>query len=287
MPNHIRPRRSMLYVPGDKPRAIEKARGLPCDGIILDLEDAVAPEAKDFARQMVAEAIAAGGFGSRELILRVSSAGCAEDFALAETLALDGVLIPKAEDAEVVRDVATATRHPLWCMIETPLGVLRALEIASASDRLAGFVAGTNDLTKELRARHVPDRAPLITSLSLILLAARARGLAAIDGVHLGLDDLAGLEASCRQGVETGFDGKTLVHPGQVGIANRVFGPSADEVAKAQEIVAAWDAARAEGKGVARIGGAMVEQLHVDEALRVIAMAEAIAPPPPGEGDRA
>jgi citrate lyase subunit beta / citryl-CoA lyase len=286
MPNHIRPRRSMLYVPGDKPRAIEKARGLPCDGIIIDLEDAVAPEAKNFARQTVAKAVAAGGFGARELILRVSSADCAEDFALAETLALDGVLIPKAENPDVVREVAAKVRHPIWCMIETPLGVLRALEIASASDRLAGFVAGTNDLTKELRARHVPDRAPLMTSLSLILLAARARGLAAIDGVHLELDDPAGFEASCRQGVELGFDGKTVVHPSQVEAANRVFGPSADEVAKAREIVLAWEAARAEGRGVARIGGAMVEQLHVDEALRVIAMAEAIAPPPAGEGDR-
>jgi citrate lyase subunit beta / citryl-CoA lyase len=277
----------MLYVPGDKPRAIEKARTLPCDGIIFDLEDAVAPEAKDFARQTVAEAVRAGGFGRRELILRVSSADCAEDFALAETLPIDGVLLPKIEDAEEVRNVATATCQPLWCMIETPLGVLRALEIASASDRLAGFVAGTNDLTKELRARHVPDRAPLLTSLSLILLAARARRLAAIDGVHLGLDDLAGFEASCRQGVELGFDGKTVVHPSQVEAANRVFGPSDEEVAKAREIVAAWEQARAEGKGVARVGGAMVEQLHVDEALRVIAMAEAIAPPPPGEGDRA
>jgi citrate lyase subunit beta / citryl-CoA lyase len=277
----------MLYVPGDKPRAIEKARTLPCDAIIFDLEDAVAPEAKDIARQTVAEAVEAGGFGRRELILRVSSTDCAEDFALAETLPIDGVLLPKIEDAEEVRNVATATRQPLWCMIETPLGVLRALEIASASDRLAGFVAGTNDLTKELRARHVPDRAPLLTSLSLILLAARARGLAAIDGVHLELDDLAGFEASCMQGVELGFDGKTVVHPSQVEAANRLFGPSDEEVAKAREIVAAWEQARAEGKGVARVGGAMVEQLHVDEALRVIAMAEAIAPPPPGEGDRA
>jgi citrate lyase subunit beta / citryl-CoA lyase len=276
MPNHIRPRRSMLYVPGDKPRAIDKARALPCDGIIFDLEDAVAPEAKDFARQTVGEAVEAGGFGGRELILRVSSADCAEDFELAETLALDGVLVPKAEDPDVVRDVATVTRHPIWCMIETPLGVLRALEIASASKRLAGFVAGTNDLAKELRARHVPDRAPLLTSLSLILLAARARELAAIDGVHLGLDDLAGFEASCRQGVELGFDGKTVVHPSQVEAANRVFGPSDEEVAKARQIILAWEAARAEGKGVARIGGMMVEQLHVDEALRVIAVAEAI-----------
>ena len=266
----------MLYVPGDKPRALEKARTLPCDGIIFDLEDAVAPEAKGVARQTVADAVAAGGYGDRELILRVSSADCAEDFALAERLMLGGVLIPKVEDPEIVHQAAAKTRHPIWCMIETPLGVLRALEIAGASDRLAGFVAGTNDLTKELRARHVPDRTPLITSLSLMLLAARAHGLAAIDGVHLGLDDLAGFEASCRQGVELGFDGKTVVHPSTIDIANRVFGPAPEDVARAREIVAAWEQARAEGKGVARIGGAMVEQLHVDEAERLIALAEAI-----------
>jgi citrate lyase subunit beta/citryl-CoA lyase len=263
----------MLYVPGDKPRALEKARTLPCDGIILDLEDAVAPENKATARTAIVEALAAD-YGGRELILRVSSADCAEDFALAETLPIQGVLLPKVEDAEVVRAVAAQTRHPVWCMIETPLGVLRAPEIAAAG--AAGFVAGTNDLTKELRARHTPDRTPLLTSLSLILLAARARGLAALDGVHLGLDDLAGFEASCRQGVALGFDGKTLVHPSTIEIANRVFGPSDEEVAQARQIVLAWDTARAEGKGVARIGGAMVEQLHVDEALRTIALAEAV-----------
>jgi citrate lyase subunit beta / citryl-CoA lyase len=276
----------MLYVPGDKPRAIEKARTLPCDGIIFDLEDAVAPEAKDIARTCVADALKAD-FGGRELILRVSAIDCAIDFALAERLPIHGVLIPKVDSPAMVRAASARTKHPIWCMIETPLGVQRAAEIAGASERLAGFVAGTNDLTKELRARHVPDRAPLLTSLSLMLLAARAQGLAAIDGVHLGLDDLAGFEASCRQGVELGFDGKTVVHPSQVEAANRVFGPSEEEVAKARQIVLAWGAARAEGKGVARIGGAMVEQLHVDEALRVIAVAEAIAPPPPGEGDRA
>jgi citrate lyase subunit beta / citryl-CoA lyase len=175
-----------------------------------------------------------------------------------------------------VRRAAAATGKPVWCMIETPLGVLRAADIARSSDRLAGFVAGTNDLNKELRARHVPDRTPLLTSLSLMLLAARAHGLAALDGVHLDLDDLAGFEASCRQGVQLGFDGKTLVHPNSIDIANRVFGPDPDEVARARQIVLAWAAARAEGKGVARIGGAMVEQLHVDEAERLIALAEAI-----------
>jgi citrate lyase subunit beta/citryl-CoA lyase len=270
----------MLYVPGDKPRALEKARTLPCDAIMFDLEDAVAPEAKDRARAAVAEAVRAGGYGRRELILRVNgvaSEWAEGDLKLAAELPVDGVLIPKVEDEGAVRHVeALVPDKALWCMIETPLGVLRALDIAGASERLAGFVAGTNDLTKELRARHTPDRAPLITSLSLIVLAARAQGLAAIDGVHLGLDDPEGFEAACRQGVELGFDGKTVVHPSTIEAANRIFGPDPREVAKAREIVAAWAAARTEGKGVARIGGAMVEQLHVDEAQRLIEMAEAI-----------
>ena len=271
----------MLYVPGDKPRPIEKARTLPCDGIILDLEDAVAPEAKETARRAIAEAVRAGGYGERELILRVNGVASdwiEDDLRLAAALPIDGVLIPKVEDESAVRHVeALVPDKSLWCMIETPLGVLRALEIGGASDRLAGFVAGTNDLAKELRARHVPDRAPLLTSLSLILLAARAHGLAAIDGVHLGLDDLEGFEAACRQGVELGFDGKTVVHPSTIEAANRIFGPDPEAVAKAREIVAAWAAARAEGKGVARIGGAMVEQLHVDEAQRLIDLADQIS----------
>jgi citrate lyase subunit beta/citryl-CoA lyase len=265
----------MLYVPGDKPRALEKARTLPCDGVIIDLEDAVAPERKIAAREAIAEALQ-HDYGQRELILRVSAIDCAPDFVLAERLPIHGVLIPKVESPAVVRAASARTRHPIWCMIETPLGVLRASDIAGSSDRLAGFVAGTNDLTKELRARHVADRTPLLTSLSLMLLAARAHGLAAIDGVHLGLDDLAGFEASCRQGVDLGFDGKTLVHPSTIDIANRVFGPAPEEVAKAREIVAAWEQARSEGKGVARIGDAMVEQLHVDEAIRLIELALAI-----------
>lgn len=281
MQKHIRPRRSMLYVPGDKVRALEKVRSLPCDSVIFDLEDAVAPEAKAMARDTIAAAVRAGGYGHRELILRVNGMGSEwveDDLALADSLSIDGVLIPKVEGESVVSHVeARVADKAIWCMIETPLGVLRALEIAGASDRLAGFVTGTNDLAKELRARHTPDRTPLITSLSLILLTARARGLVAIDGVHLNLDDPEGFAAACRQGVDMGFDGKTLVHPNTIGAANSIFGPSPEEIATARAMVAAWAPARAEGKGVARIGGAMVEQLHVDQAERVIALADAIA----------
>lgn len=266
----------MLYVPGDKPRALEKARALPVDGVIIDLEDAVAPDAKNEARKIVAAAVTGGDWGWRELILRVSDAGCAADFALAESLPIDGVLLPKVERPETVANAAAATRHALWCMIETPLGVLRAAEIAGCHPRLAGLVAGTNDLAKDLHARHVPDRTPLLTALSLILLAARGYGIAALDGVHLELDDLEALEKACRQGVELGFDGKTLVHPNSVDIANRVFGPDAEAVGAARATVAAWAQARAAGKGVARIDGRMVEQLHVDQAQRLIDLADAI-----------
>jgi len=276
MTTAIRPRRSMLYVPGDKPRALEKARTLPCDAIIFDLEDAVAPENKARARGAIAEAVQGGGYGSRELILRVSTADNADDLALAKALPVDGVLLPKVETPVVVVQVAERCPHPIWCMIETPLGVLRAAEIAAASDRLAGFIAGTNDLTKDLRARHTPDRAPLLTALSLMVLAARAYGLAVIDGVHLDLEDLAGFEAACRQGVELGFDGKSLVHPNSISAANRIFGPAPEEIAQARRIVAGWAEARAQGLGVVRIDGAMVEQLHVDAANRLLALAEAI-----------
>lgn len=276
MPAASRPRRSMLYVPGDKPRALDKARGLAADALILDLEDAVAPERKTAAREAVAAAVGAGGYGPRELILRLSAADAAEDHALAEALPLDGVLLPKVESAATVAAAAARTRHALWCMIETPLGVLRAAEIAAASPRLAGFVAGTNDLAKDLRARHTPDRAPLLPSLALILLAARAHGLAAIDGVHNRLDDPEGFEAACVQAADMGFDGKSSVHPATIEPANRLFAPSDVAVTEAQAIVDAWAAARAQGLGVARVGGAMVEQLHVDEARRVLALAAAV-----------
>lgn len=269
----------MLYIPGDKARALEKARGLDADALIFDLEDAVAPENKAVARETIANAVKAGGYGHRELILRVGGHDVAEDFALAEALDLDGVLLPKVERPETVHTAAARTRHPIWCMIETPQGVLRAADIA-ATPRVAGFVAGTNDLAKDLHARHVPGRAPLYTALALIVLAARAYGIAAIDGIHLDLDDLEGFEAACRQGVELGFDGKSLVHPNSIEPANRLFAPDAAEVAEAREMVTAWEAARAEGKGVARIGGKMVEQLHVDQAQRLLALSDAIAARP-------
>jgi len=277
MTKTIRPRRSMLYIPGDKPRALEKAKTLDCDAVIFDLEDAVAAENKARARDGIAEAVRAGGYGGRELILRVSSVECAEDFALASALPIDGVLLPKVESAATAAEASARTPHAIWCMIETPLGVLRAGEIAGSSGRLAGFVAGTNDLTKDLRARHTPDRMPLLASLSLMVLAARAYGLAVIDGVHLDLDDAEGFAAACRQGIELGFDGKSLVHPNSIEPANRIFGPSPDEVARARAMVSAWEDARAQGLGVARIDGAMVEQLHVDQASRLIALADAIA----------
>ena len=277
MPNPIRPRRSMLYVPGDKPRALDKARTLPCDAIIFDLEDAVAPENKAAARAAVAAALADGGYGPRELILRVGGIDVAEDFALARALPLDGVLLSKVDAPDTVRAAADRTPHPIWCMIETPLGVLRAEPIAAASSRLAGFVVGTNDLAKDLRATPDAARSQLATALALVLLAARAHGIAAIDGVHLRLDDADGFEAACRQGRALGFDGKSLVHPSTIEAANRGFAPDEAEIDRARRLVAAWEVARAEGKGVARVDGAMVEQLHVDEASRLLALADAIA----------
>ena len=276
MRSQPRPRRSVLYVPGDKPRALEKARSLPVDGIIFDLEDAVAPANKGAARTAISEALQNGGYAHRELIIRVGALDAADDFALAEVLDIDGILLPKVERPEQLLAATARTRHPIWCMIETPLGILHASEIARASDRLLGLVAGTNDLTKELRSRHTPDRAPLLTSLSLLLLAARAHGLAALDGVHIGLDDARGFEAACRQAADLGFDGKTLVHPSTIETANRLFAPDPDEIARARQLVAAWKGAREQGLGVARVDGMMVEQLHVDEAERLLALAEAI-----------
>ena len=277
MTQTIRPRRSMLYVPGDKPRALEKAKTLACDAIIFDLEDAVAPENKARARDAIADAVHGGGYGAHELILRIGAADSPDDLALAGALPLNGVLLPKVESPATIAEVATRCPLPIWCMIETPLGVLRAAEIAAASNRLAGFVAGTNDLTKHLRARHTPARTPLLSALSLMVLAARACELAVIDGVHLDLDDPAGFEAVCRQGVELGFDGKSLVHPTTIDTANRIFGPVPDEITRARRMVAAWAQTRAQGLGVMRFDGMMVEQLHVEEANRLIALADAIA----------
>jgi citrate lyase subunit beta/citryl-CoA lyase len=283
----IRPRRSLLFMPGSNPRALEKARELSADGLIFDLEDAVAPEAKGAARRLVGAAVSAGGYGARELVLRVNpldSEWGEDDLAAAAGMAADAVLLPKVESAAVVHrtverlDALGAPPDlPVWCMLETPRGIIAATEIAAASPRVAALVMGTSDLTKELRARSTPDRLPLHTALGLVVLAARAHGLTALDGVHLDLADEAGLAAACRQGRDFGFDGKTLIHPKQIDVANAAFGPSADELEHARRTIAAYGEARAAGQGIVVMDGRLVENLHVEEARRVVALAAAIA----------
>ena len=287
MNGNLRPRRSALYVPASNARALQKARTLPADVLLLDLEDAVAPAAKEEARRQAVAALAEGGFGHREVVLRVNGAGTpwgAADLAAAARSGADAVLLPKVEGAEAVRDaeraLVAAGAPPelrLWCMIETPRGVLGAAAIAAASPRLACLVAGTSDLVKELGARPTPGRAEVLTSLQLLVLAARAEGLCALDGVQLDLADEAGLESACRQGRDLGFDGKTLVHPGQLAAANRLFAPDAAEVEEARRVVAAHAEAEARGQGVAVLDGRVVEALHVAAARRRLALAEAIA----------
>ena len=281
------PRRSVLFLPGSNPRALEKARGLPADGLIFDLEDAVAPEAKEAARTGIAAALSAGGYAPRELVLRVNPLDTAwghADLACAATLPIDAVLLPKVEAAERVRltgDLLDSFGAPpelaVWCMIETPRGVLAAAEIAGADPRIGALVLGTSDLSKDLHVRETRDRLPLLTGLGLVLLAARAHGRAVLDGVHLDLADAEGFAAACRQGRELGFDGKTLIHPQQIEAANDAFSPTSDEIARARRLIAAYTGASAAGKGAIRVEGRLVEALHVEEARRVLALAEAIA----------
>jgi citrate lyase subunit beta / citryl-CoA lyase len=280
-----RPRRSALYVPGANARALEKARGLGADVVIVDLEDAVAPARKDAARGQALAALAAEGWRA-ERVLRVNGAGtpwCADDLAAAARAPADAVCLPKAESPEAVRAADEALARAgapaslaLWAMIETPRGVLAVREIAQATPRLACLVAGTSDLVKDLRAVHTPGRAEVLTSLSLVLLAARAGGLAALDGVFLDLADGAGFEASCRQGRDLGFDGKTLIHPSQLEPANRIFAPTAEELEAARRIVAAHADAERAGLGVTVVDGRLVEALHVAGAERLLRLAEAI-----------
>ena len=282
----VRPRRSVLYVPGSNARALEKARSLPADGLILDLEDAVAPGAKEEARAQVLSALGRG-YGRREVALRVNGPGTPwheADLAAAARSGADAVCLPKVEDAVAVeaaeRSLAAAgapEELALWCMIETPRGVLRAAEIAAASPRLACLVAGTADLAKDLGARPTPGRLEVMASLQLVLLAARAQGLAALDGVELDLHDDAAFEAACRQGRDLGFDGKTLVHPRTIEAANRIFAPTGEELAQARRVAAAHAAAAARGVGVVVVDGKLVEGLHVSAAERLLALAEAIA----------
>ncbi len=276
----------MLYMPGSNARALEKAKTLAADALILDLEDAVAPDAKEEARERVCEAVRQGGYGRRETLVRVNGLGTPwgySDIARAATSGADAVLIPKVESADTVRQVETILGSEgapddlaIWCMMETPRGILKAEEVALASRRMAGFVMGTSDLVKDLHAAHTEQRLPLLVSLGQCLLVARAHGLAIVDGVHLDLEDMEGFEAACRQGVEMGFDGKTLIHPRTVEPANRVFAPSDDDVAWARRVMEAHEAARKEGQGVVVVDGKLVENLHVANAERIVALHEAI-----------
>ncbi len=282
-----RPRRSMLYMPGSNTRALEKARGLPADALILDLEDAVAPDAKTEARQNIVSALTEGGYGQRELVVRVNgldSPWGQDDIAAIAPTAAHAILIPKVESAEMVREVerlmvgaGASETMGIMCMMETPLGILRAEEIAGASPRLSCLVMGTSDLVKDLNAKHTSERSPVLTSLSLCVLAARAHGLAVVDGVHLDLNDAEGFEAQCRQGRELGMDGKTLIHPKTVAAANAAFGPSESDVAQAKRIIEAHAEATRAGKGVVVLDGKLIENLHVEDAQRTVALAASIA----------
>jgi len=283
----IRPRRSLLYVPGSNPRALDKARTLDADGLILDLEDAVAPDAKVAARERVVAAVRAGGWGPREVLVRANAADTpwgADDLAALAGSGADGVVLSKVERPETVKAAEatlTAAGAPkdlmLWCMIETPLGVLNSAAVAGSSARLAGLILGTSDLAKDLRAAHEPGRQPLLTALGLCLLAGRAYGLAVIDGVHLDLEDEAGFAESCRQGAALGFDGKSLIHPKTLAAANAAFAPSMEAVETALRVIAAHAVALAAGQGVTVVDGRLVEALHVSDAERVVAMHRAIA----------
>jgi citrate lyase subunit beta/citryl-CoA lyase len=279
----IRARRSVLYLPGANQRALAKAKTVPADSLILDLEDAVAPDAKPSARERVCTAVQSGEYGSRELTIRVNALGTLwhdDDLRAAAAAGPAAVVVPKvgsAADVHAIERALEAGDAPettmIWAMVETPAAMFAAQSIAGASARLTVLVMGTNDLAKELHAEHVPGRAPLLAGLGLALLAARAEGKMILDGVYNDVKDLPGFEAECRQGREFGFDGKTLIHPGQVEPCNRLFSPTPEQIAESEAILAAWEAAVAEGRGVATVNGRMIENLHVDTARRILAQA--------------
>jgi len=284
----FRPRRSCLYVPGANARAMEKAKSLPADAVILDLEDAVAPDAKAGARDAVLHAVGDRAYGAREVVIRVNALETEwgrDDLNMAVSAGVDAVLVPKITRGKDVRainrflnDAGASPELGLWVMIETPLAVLNIKKIAKASakTRLSGFVMGTNDLAKELNAEPTPDRLAFLLSLSAALAAARAYGLAVIDGVYNDINNDAGLLAECRQGRVLGFDGKSLIHPAQIETANRAFSPSEAELSHARDVVEAFARPENRGKGVISLKGQMVELLHLQQAERVIAIADAI-----------
>ncbi len=272
--------RSVLYMPGANLRALEKARGIPADGLILDLEDAVAPTAKAEARDRVCSAVADGGYGTRLVAIRINGIGTEwhdADLKAAARVGPDGILVPKLNSVAEVRQLERALslagapeRTRLWAMLETPTAVMNARDISACSGRLAVFVMGTNDLANELLAQPGGDRQSLLTSLSLCVLGARAAGKIILDGVYNDLVDSLGLEAECRQGRQLGFDGKTLIHPGQVEICNRVFSPSPEEVDHARRVIKAFEEAASRGSGVATVDGRLIENLHVAHARSVL-----------------
>jgi citrate lyase subunit beta/citryl-CoA lyase len=279
-----RPRRSALYLPASNVRAIEKARTLPCDVVILDLEDSVAPEAKVAARPLAVEAVRKGGFGARELVIRVNGLDTpwgAADLAAVGDIGADAVLVPKVASPEDLKAYAQAVGGTtrLWAMVETCAAIfaLDALGRASAAVRAETWVIGANDLVKEMRCRPGADRAPLVPALALAVMAARAHGLTILDGVYNDIPDLDGLARECAQGADLGFDGKTLIHPTHLESANRAFAPDAEAVAWARTVAQAFDSPENAEKGVLKVEGRMVERLHLDQARRLIAVAEAIA----------
>jgi len=279
----MRPRRSVLYMPGANERALEKAKTLPADALILDLEDAVAPDAKVAARARVCAAATSGEYGRREVTIRVNSLGTpwhADDLRAVAKAAPAAVVVPKVDSADEVRAIERALGDSdtrIWAMIETPRAVLDCERIAAASERLTALVLGTNDLAKEMLAELTPGRAPLLGPLSMCVLAARATGRVILDGVYNDVRDAEGFEAECRQGREFGFDGKTLIHPSQLEPCNRVFAPSAEDVERSRAVIEAFEAAEREGRGVATVDGRMIESLHVENARRTLALAEAVA----------
>jgi citrate lyase subunit beta / citryl-CoA lyase len=281
----IRPRRSVLYMPGSNARALEKARTLPADALILDLEDAVAPDAKDLAREQVCAAVTARGFGKREIIIRINALTTAwgqADLDAAMAAQPDAILVPKISAPGELQAIdakmkSAASGIALWAMVETPLAILNIGAIAGAGGRLSCFVMGTNDLIKEVRGNHTKDRMNLAAALGLSVAAARAYSLAIIDGVFNDIQDTDGFAAICAQGRSFGFDGKTLIHPTQVEPCNAIFAPSPEEVDAARKIIAAFDLPENKGKGAIKLDGRMVELLHAEIARRTVALCDAIA----------
>lgn len=286
----IRPRRSVLYMPGSNARAIEKARTLPADAVILDLEDSVAPDAKAAARRQVMDAVSAGGFGAREVIVRINGLDTQwwlDDLNAVGKAKPDAVLVPKVsssnhlEDvAERLVDISADQKIRVWAMMETPLAMLNVRDIAAAASdvetRLAAFVMGTNDLAKDTRAKIAPGRAAMLPWLMNCVAAARAFGLDILDGVYNDLADAEGFARECAEGRDMGFDGKTLIHPNQIGPCNAAFSPGAEELAQAKKIIAAFDLPENRDKGVVQLDGRMIERMHADMARRTVAIAQAI-----------